>query len=249
LNCLISIVTINLNNLSGLIKTVESVLLQDYPNVEYLIIDGGSTDGSVDFISSNKDKFDYWISEKDEGIYDAMNKGIVHARGEYLIFLNSGDFFSCRAALSKLIYDNLTYDIIYGNLALNKISTQELIKYPSLLSLKYFRYATLPHQATLIRKKLFLNFGNYSTNYKIVSDWVFFCDVIIKRKARYKYVDELISIFDTNGISSQPSGGQVIRREVAHYFKKEFWFSFYYFKLLWAIKYYPKRIFKELGFK
>lgn len=248
MNCLISIITINLNNLSGLIKTVESVTLQDYPHVEYLIIDGGSSDGSVEFISSNNSKFDYWLSEKDEGIYDAMNKGIFHAKGEYLIFLNSGDTFASRTSLSKLIYDNIEYDIVYGNLALDKISTRELIKYPALLSLKYFRYATLPHQATLIRKKLFSNFGSYNTSYKIVSDWIFFCDVIIKHKVTYKYVDELISIFDINGISSQPSGGEVIRLEVAHYFKKEYWFSFYYFKLLWAIKYYPKRIFKELAF-
>ena len=244
---LISIITINLNNLEGLKKTVHSVFEQDYPKIEYLIIDGNSTDGSIEFIKSQESKIDYWSAEQDGGIYDAMNKGIVKANGEYLLFLNSGDIFSYQESISKLIYDNLNYDIIYGKIAINKISSLEVIKYPSILTLNYFRYATLPHQASLIKKSLFLKYGNYNTHFKVVSDWIFFCDVIIKRKATYKYVDELISIFDITGISSQPSGGIVIRREVAHHFKKEYYFYFYYFKILWAIKYYPFRILKEFG--
>jgi len=247
MSCLISIITINLNNLEGLIKTVQSVFEQDYSNLEYLIIDGNSKDGSIEFIKSQESNIDYWISETDAGIYDAMNKGIKKARGVYLLFLNSGDVFYCKNSLTKLILGNQGYDIIYGNLVLNKISSEEVFRYPTLLSLRFFRYSTLPHQATLIKKDLFLKYGNYNTNYKIVSDWIYFCDVIIKYKATYKHIDELISIFDTSGISSQPSGGKVIRQEVAHHFKKEYWFYFYYFKMLWGIKYYPKRVLKELG--
>ena len=78
----ISVITINLNNLSGLRRTVESVFLQDYPRIEYLIIDGGSNDGSLDYIKSRESKFDYWVSEEDFGIYDAMNKGISKAKGD-----------------------------------------------------------------------------------------------------------------------------------------------------------------------
>ncbi len=244
---LISIITVNLNNLSGLKKTLQSVLEQDYPEIEYLIIDGGSIDGSAEFIKSNENKFSYWISEKDSGIYDAMNKGIAKAKGEYLLFLNSGDFFSSKESISKLIYGNSNYDIIYGNIAMNKTSSLEVVKYPANLSLNYFRYATLPHQASLIKKNLFLNFGNYITHFKIVSDWAFFCDVIMKHKATYKHVDEVITIFDITGISSQPSSGIIIRHEIVQHFKKEYWFYFYYFKMLWAVKYYPNRLLKEFG--
>ena len=106
---LISIITINLNNLEGLKKTVHSVFEQDYPKIEYLIIDGNSTDGSIEFIKSQESKIDYWSAEQDGGIYDAMNKGIVKANGEYLLFLNSGDIFSYQESISKLIYDNLNY--------------------------------------------------------------------------------------------------------------------------------------------
>jgi glycosyltransferase involved in cell wall biosynthesis len=236
-----------LNNLSGLKKTLQSVLEQDYPEIEYLIIDGGSIDGSAEFIKSNENKFSYWISEKDSGIYDAMNKGIAKAKGEYLLFLNSGDFFSSKESISKLIYGNSNYDIIYGNIAMNKTSSLEVVKYPANLSLNYFRYATLPHQASLIKKNLFLNFGNYITHFKIVSDWAFFCDVIMKHKATYKHVDEVITIFDITGISSQPSSGIIIRHEIVQHFKKEYWFYFYYFKMLWAVKYYPNRLLKEFG--
>ncbi len=244
---LISIITVNLNNLSGLKKTLQSVLEQDYPEIEYLIIDGGSIDGSAEFIKSNENKFSYWISEKDSGIYDAMNKGIAKAKGEYLLFLNSGDFFSSKESISKLIYGNSNYDIIYGNIAMNKTSSLEVVKYPANLSLNYFRYATLPHQASLIKKNLFLNYGNYITYFKIVSDWAFFCDVIMKHKATYKHVDEVITIFDITGISSQPSSGIIIRHEIVQHFKKEYWIYFYYFKMLWAVKYYPNRLLKEFG--
>ncbi len=245
---LISIITINLNNLNGLRKTVESVSLQDYPKIEYLIIDGGSSDGSVDFIQCNKHKFDYYISEKDNGIYDAMNKGILRAKGEYLLFLNSGDFLYCNQAVSKLIARNIDDDLVYGKIGMYKNSSLEVKEYPSKLSMAYFQYDTLPHQATLIKKKLFLKFGYYNTSYQIVSDWIFFWDVIIKGKVSYRYVDELISIFDLSGISSQPLSNMIIRSEIDQHLKKNYLFSYMYFKLRWGLNYYPKRILKELGF-
>ena len=92
----LSIITVNLNNLEGLKKTYESVVCQTFTDYEWLVIDGGSTDGSREFIEEHQDKFAYWCSEPDKGIYNAMNKGIVRAKGEYLNFMNSGDYFVLR---------------------------------------------------------------------------------------------------------------------------------------------------------
>src|SRR5580698_3099287 len=110
---MISIITINFNNKIGLAETMESVLRQDKEYVEYIVIDGGSSDGSAEAIRTREKELAYWVSERDNGIYHAMNKGIARARGEYLLFLNSGDTFNGPNSLSRLLADNPTEDIIY----------------------------------------------------------------------------------------------------------------------------------------
>jgi glycosyltransferase involved in cell wall biosynthesis len=248
LKYLISIVTINLNNLTGLKKTVQSVLLQNYSRIEYLIIDGGSTDGSVEFIESNENNLSYWCSEKDEGIYDAMNKGIICAKGDYVLFLNSGDYFYDSKSLSYLVNNSNNEGIIYGKMGMYVNESLQSKAYPCKLSLAYFRYDTIPHQSAIIKRELFDKFGYYKTHFTIVSDWAFFVDCIIKGKVKYKYIDQVISIFDLNGVSSQPSSNQIIRKEINQHLKQKYWFSYQYFKLNWAIKYYPKRVLMEFGF-
>jgi glycosyltransferase involved in cell wall biosynthesis len=229
-------------------KTVQSVLSQNYSRIEYLIIDGGSTDGSVEFIESNENKLSYWCSEKDEGIYDAMNKGIIRAKGDYILFLNSGDYFYDSKSLSYLVSNSSNEGIIYGKMGMYVNESLQTKAYPYKLSLAYFRYDTIPHQSAIIKRELFDKFGYYKTHFTIVSDWAFFVDCIIKGKVKYKYVDQVISIFDLNGISSQPSSNQIIRKEINQHLKQKYWFSYQYFKLNWAIKYYPKRILMEFGF-
>jgi glycosyltransferase involved in cell wall biosynthesis len=216
--------------------------------IEYLIIDGGSTDGSVEFIESNENKLSYWCSEKDEGIYDAMNKGIIHAKGDYILFLNSGDYLYDSKSLSYLVNNSSNEGIIYGKMGMYVNESLQTKAYPYKLSLAYFRYDTIPHQSAIIKRELFDKFGYYKTHFTIVSDWAFFVDCIIKGKVKYKYVDQVISIFDLNGISSQPSSNQIIRKEINQHLKQKYWFSYQYFKLNWAIKYYPKRILMEFGF-
>ena len=110
----LSIITINLNNAAGLRKTIESVVNQTFTDYEYLIIDGGSTDGSVEVIKEFADKITYWVSEPDKGIYNAMNKGILKARGEYLQFLNSGDWLVDNEVLFRVFSLNHFEDILYG---------------------------------------------------------------------------------------------------------------------------------------
>ena len=108
----LSIITVNLNNLTGLQKTMQSVFEQTFTNYEYIIIDGGSTDGSKEWIAQHADKLAYWVSEKDGGVFNAQNKGIVKSKGEYLLFLNSGDYFYTVEAIGALIQNSNNIDII-----------------------------------------------------------------------------------------------------------------------------------------
>jgi len=112
----LSIISINLNNVAGLQKTIESVWPQTFTDYEYIIIDGGSTDGSIDIIKKYSDKITYWISEKDNGIYHAMNKGIEVAKGDYCLFLNSGDWLVDKKILENVFSNNHSEDILYGDM-------------------------------------------------------------------------------------------------------------------------------------
>ncbi len=182
---------------------MSSVFEQTYQAIEYIIIDGGSTDGSKEYIETQSPKVHFWVSEKDTGVYNAMNKGIKVATGEYVLFLNSGDHFYDHSALAKFqpfLSVKNSKDIIYGNIVV--VSEKDWIKtYPDILSFSYFMKDTLPHPATLIKRSCFKNFL-YDEDLKIVSDWKFFIIGICKRKFSYVYINELISYFYFDGISS-----------------------------------------------
>ncbi len=113
---LVSIVTVNRNMKEGLAATLKSVLEQDYPALEVLVIDGGSTDGSRDVIAAHAARLAYWVSEPDESLYDAMNKGVAAAKGEWVLFMNAGDLFASAHALSDLFPDDHgDADLVYGD--------------------------------------------------------------------------------------------------------------------------------------
>src|SRR5690348_5936351 len=116
----LSLITINLNDLQGLRKTLDSIFTQTFTDYEYIIIDGGSTDGSLEEIKKSQDKLVYWTSEKDEGIYNAMNKGIVKAKGEYTLFMNSGDYLYSEDTLNKVFENANNEDLIYGDAMVDK---------------------------------------------------------------------------------------------------------------------------------
>lgn len=201
----LSIITINLNNKYGLQKTVESVISQTFIDYEYIIIDGASTDGSVDIIKQNESKITYWISEPDKGIYNAMNKGILQANGEYCLFLNSGDRLIDERVLEKVFLLNYSEDIIYGNI-IKIFSDNEKKRFsgvsksnPTLCDLLL---NFIPHQASLIKTNLFIKYGLYSEEYKIASDHKFFIDSIIFGNVSVKYINMDISYYDTTGVSS-----------------------------------------------
>ena len=208
----LSIITINYNNKSGLQKTINSVINQTYTNYEYIIIDGGSIDGSKEVMERYEDKITYWVSEPDKGIYNAMNKGIREAKGEYCFFLNSGDWLINNNILSLVFYDNIIdEDIVYGDIetSIGKIT------YPERVTLLYFIHNSICHQASFIKRSLFQKYGFYSENYKIISDWEFFVVCIIKNNNSYKKIAHTISHYDIDGVSSNNLELLIYEREIA----------------------------------
>jgi glycosyltransferase involved in cell wall biosynthesis len=197
----LSIITINKNNAAGLYKTIQSVRTQTFNNFEYLVIDGDSQDSSVDIIRAHADKINYWVSEKDSGIYNAMNKGIRKAQGKYCLFLNSGDCLIDPSTLNNIFKEIEQLDdadIYYSD----RIGTDGTL----LKSVKYININNLieggpSHQNSLIRTSFFPQYGYYNENFKIISDWEFFLKACYFFNARFVHINTLISIVDTNGIS------------------------------------------------
>lgn len=215
---MITIVTINLNNKNGLRKTIESVISQTYfDKIEYIIIDGGSTDGSVDVIKEYEDKISYWVSEPDKGIFNAMNKGIDVSTGEYSLYLNSGDYFNSYDIIEK-VYDELDKDIVYGNE--NKLKqgrTVILSKYPDVLEERFFKTTALPHQSTFIKTSL-LKENKYSEDWKLLGDWLFFREMIMVKKVSYKHIPIVISNYGLDGVSTTMRN--IHEAEKKEYYKK-----------------------------
>ena len=205
----LSIITVNFNNKEGLKKTIQSVVNQKYDNFEYIVIDGASTDGSINVIEENKDKITYYVSEPDKGIYDAMNKGIKQAKGKYCLFLNSGDYFINKDTLTD-IFNGQTYteDLLIGRQKYvdrnGKITKSPYLRI-SELNMPYFISSTLPHQATFIKKELLLQCGMYNTDYRIVSDWIFWIEAIVKQKCSVKILPEYVSFMEKGGVSNDMS--------------------------------------------
>ncbi|RZK22255.1 MAG: glycosyltransferase, partial [Flavobacterium sp.] len=189
-----------------------SVIQQSFLDIEYIVIDGASTDNSVSVISQYESKINHWISEKDNGVYHAMNKGIAKATGDYLLFLNSGDYLHSPESLHRLFDGNAGEDLIYGNLQVQETTKSWVKEYPSTLTFSYFLRDTLPHPATLIKRSLLEGIG-FNEKFKIVSDWEFFIVSICKNGASYKHVDQTISVFNYDGISSNPANASLIRDE------------------------------------
>jgi glycosyltransferase involved in cell wall biosynthesis len=210
----ISVITINYNDKKGLKKTIDSVVSQTFKDFEFIIIDGGSNDGSVSVIEENKDEISYWVSEPDSGIYNAMNKGIKAATGDFVIFMNSGDCFYSNTVLEEVLPDlQDDFDIYYGDCY--RVTGNNLKKwaFPEKLSFSFFYSSSLSHQSTFIRRKLFYKFFMYNENFRIVSDWEFFIYAICKENTPYKHLDKVISNFDFTGISSNKNNKEIDKTE------------------------------------
>ncbi|WP_051350461.1 glycosyltransferase family 2 protein [Dyadobacter alkalitolerans] len=212
----LSIITINLNNAAGLVRTVESVLSQTFKHFEFIIIDGGSKDGSLNVIEKSNGQIAYWVSEPDKGIYHAMNKGIKVASGEYCLFLNSGDWLTHNNVLTSVFDTNPNADIVAGNVYFfNTIEKriQWTVNSPDNLTAKTIFSGLLAHQATFIKRSLFDAIGYYNEDLTIVSDWLFFLEALLERGASYQHYKGVVSYFDMNGISCDPANNNLPRRE------------------------------------
>ncbi len=228
---MISVITINFNNASGLINTIKSVNEQLNSPIEHIVVDGYSTDTSITDIQPYLKYYHNIISEPDSGIYDAMNKGISFAKGEYVIFLNSGDTFVSENSLTYISSFLGHYDIIFGDMISNVNQEKQYISYPEILSLNYMLSAGLPHPSTVLRKSLFLEkIGLYDCSYKIIADWTFFMIAIFKYNINYKYIAKPISIFEGGGKSSKTENIPLIINEYFHFLRTHFKGDLNYFK-------------------
>lgn len=214
----LSIVTINFNNLDGLKKTTESVINQIGRDFEWIIIDGGSTDGSKEYIISLNDNLNrngwnpisYWCSEPDKGIYNAMNKGINKVDGEYLLFLNSGDNLVDDGVVGDFLVEGFNDEIVSGNLMID--GNVEIIRYaPEVqeIDLGYMQTKSINHPCTFIKRTLFERIGLYDEDLKIVSDWKWFLMATIQFSCSYKKWNRIVSNFNTDGISEQPESWHI----------------------------------------
>lgn len=193
---LISIITVSYNAVNVIEQTISSIVNLNFDDYEYIIVDGGSTDGTIDLIKKYQDKISHWISEPDKGIYDAMNKGANIAKGEYVIYINAGD---------KILDFNFNFlkstknkDVFYGNILLE--DNRAVVPY----DLKIIGYA-MPfcHQAVIVKTQLMKEYG-FNCNYKIAADFDLF-QRLIKDKKEFKYENITMAMFEGGGVSSKMS--------------------------------------------
>lgn len=208
-NIPISIITINRNNADGLEKTMQSVATQTFKEFEYIVIDGASTDGSVDIIKKYESQVAHlrWVSEPDKGIYNAMNKGLRMASGDYIQILNSGDSLAAPDVTQRMIsvLEQLDFpSILYGNMIKcfsdGKKVVDKSFEGSEITMLGMFK-GTLNHDPTYIQRDLFEKYGFYDESLKIVSDWKWYLQAIILGGEKPKYADIDVTLFDMSGIS------------------------------------------------
>ena len=205
----LSIITINRNNAAGLEKTMRSVATQTFKDFEYIVVDGASTDGSVEVIKKLEPEFAHlrWVSEPDSGIYNAMNKGMRMASGEYFQILNSADCLASEDVVERMLsaLENTGYpSILYGNMIKCFPDGKKLLDRSfaghDITMLGMYK-GTLNHDPAYIRRDLFEKYGYYDENLKIVSDWKWYLQALIMGEEKPQYVDMDVTLFDMTGIS------------------------------------------------
>ena len=197
-----SIITVNYNNKDGLRATIESVVSQTFRDFEFIVIDGGSTDGSVDVLKEYDDKITYWVSEPDKGIYNGMNKGIAKATGDYLNFMKSGDCFYANDVLQRVTDYHSKADFIVGRDYHYDEEHQQghASIQPPRTTMIHFFIATLDHQSSFIKRDLF-NDSLYDESHRLVSDWIFFTEKIVKDQKQIQFISDIVCKREEGGLS------------------------------------------------
>lgn len=201
----LSIITINYNNKVGLQKTMMSVISQTVKEFEWIVIDGGSTDGSKEIIEEYAPYITYYVSEPDKGIYNAMNKGIHASHGKYLQFLNSGDSLHDNDTIEKVLHLLIDKDIYVGRInsvGKENASVEEQGDFSPEGILRKLTFTWLPHQASFIRRSVFETYGFYREDMKIVSDWWAYYRSLVIGNASIDSIPVIIADYDTTGISA-----------------------------------------------
>lgn len=203
----LSIITITLDRISDLCKTIESIYSQSFSDYEHIIIDRGSTDGSVEEIMRNSNKLAYWSSESCIGLFSAKNIGITHAKGDFLLFLDPGDRLYDSHVLSKIFeQDRESVDIIYGNWAKEyPDGKKEIVRMPVNIQSTFLFNASLANPATFIRRTLFQKYGLYDESYQIAADHAFFIKIFLTGNIIQKHKKIVVSNFAMNGVSASPN--------------------------------------------
>ncbi len=205
----VSIITASYNSAAKIQDTINSVAAQDYPNIEYIIIDGGSVDGTLDIIKQNESKISHYLSEKDKGIYDALNKGIRIASGDIIGFLNSDDVYDNNHIVSDIV-NTLTQnqaDIIFGDITYHsdKEGKRKMIRYwkSNNFNHKSLKYGWMPaHPSLYCTKEVYNSCGFYDDSFMIAADYDFMLRLFNCTNYKKIYLPQVIVNMDTGGISN-----------------------------------------------
>jgi glycosyltransferase involved in cell wall biosynthesis len=198
---LISVITVVYNGARTLEATIESVITQTYPNIEFVIIDGDSKDETLSIIRKYEDQITRWVSEKDEGIYDAMNKGLDMAQGDYICFMGSDDVFYNKEVVATVFAQEAARqaDLVYGNVKSESFSGV----YDGVFDFAKLLDRNICHQAIFYRKQLFQQLGKYNKKYKALADWEFNIRCFLQPGIRLQFVDLVVAQFGVGGVSAQ----------------------------------------------
>ncbi|MGV6861811.1 MAG: glycosyltransferase family 2 protein [Putridiphycobacter sp.] len=223
---IISIITISYNNINGLKKTIDNVFNQNINILEHIIIDGNSNDGTKTYLKSIEKNYLKWVSEKDKGIYDAMNKGIKMAKGEWVIFMNAGDIFANTDIVSDFYNQNFTADLVYGNCKISYTNQYSRISKPNALN-TLWKGMSFSHQTVFIKCDIIIQ-NKFDTTYKYCADFNQIFQLFLKHY-KFEFWDNLIAIIEAGGISDTKryiSTNEVykINRRLEPKLKKHFYF-------------------------
>ena len=203
----LSIITVVYNNVEGIKSALESVISQDYLQIEYIVVDGGSTDGTIEIINKYLDKISVFISEPDNGIYDALNKGVLHASGDVVAVLHSDDNFCNTHVCSEIMnqMDKTRAELCFSDMVIVDNLSGKILRYYMAGYFKrwMFRVGWMPpHPTCFIKRSLFDEFGMYLTDYKIAGDFDLLVRFFYGRKIRWTYLDKITIKMSSGGVSN-----------------------------------------------
>jgi glycosyltransferase involved in cell wall biosynthesis len=208
-----TVVTVCLNEVTTIRRTCESLCHQSYDDFEWIVIDGQSTDGTLAALDDYASHITQLVSEPDNGIYDAMNKGIARAKGDYLLFLNAGDSLADTKTL-ETVSQGPGCDLLFGDLRCISATGEVQVKsFPDMLPRHYLVRNMLPHQASYFHRRVFDKYGGYESRWQIAGDYELFVRLIYRYGISYHHIPEVVAEFHMDGVSSHAAQRQRRRLE------------------------------------